>query len=193
MLPPLRRSRRVSAVEQIADKPLRCRADRHVSGRADASSRAAMLGRRRISRSAGASPSPTSPTMTMPSRCRSDTGPARGIRSRSRHTIEPRVDRGLAVALRRLRVTEQDERVIPEIPIDGPCMARGGLRDAAPEVRDCLVQSSRPVPPATASPGHFARESGDLGALGLAVPDRHGVRCVPVCGGTVVTEFPLLD
>ena len=93
-----------------------------------------------------------------------------------RTQFEPGVDRVLAVVLTRLGVTEQDERVIPEMPIDNPCMARGGLRDAAPEVRDCLVQVFETrAAGGRFHAGQFARESGDLAALGLAVPDRHGV------------------
>ena len=75
--------------------------------------------------------------------------------------------------LMRLGVTEQDQQVIPEMPIDESRMARAScLRDAAPKVPDCLAQvfeiCAAGSPPLT--PTRSQEKSGDLAPLGFFVP-----------------------
>jgi len=53
--------------------------------------------------------------------------------------FEARADRLLRVVFARLGVTEQDEHVIPEMAVDDPIVATGGLRDAALKLADRLA------------------------------------------------------
>jgi hypothetical protein len=76
----------------------------------------------------------------------------------------------------RLRVAEQDERVIAEIPVHEPLVPIGRLRYAALKAADPVA----PVFEIYARDSRYcarqlARQGGDLATFGFPGPDRHGV------------------
>jgi hypothetical protein len=82
----------------------------------------------------------------------------------------------LGVVFLRLGVTEQEERVIPEISGDEPLMAIGCLRHAAPKLPDRHVDVFEIHPMGARRPIHqFAGQHSDLPSFGIPVLDRYGV------------------